>query len=329
MSENIKLFVKTLVGAPVKLIMKETDSVYNLKEKILSLTGIPLKEQIVIFSDILRTDSKLLKSFLTRNGNTCLVLTEKESPKCIIFKEINIKIEYEEINSILKIIINNWTTVYGLKEMINQGEKIPLEYQNILYNDNILEDEKTLYYYGIKEDSILNLKKVKNIKKIKIYIKNEDQTNYNAYLVSPYEKINCLKDKILKSENIKIFDWLNIYYLDKSMKTGEISESTLLDQDNLYDKFINEEDQLIYEVFNLGENSNDIRIKINNNNRSVNSIYVKKSDRIISIKEKYLGIPESFRCVFKGNLLENNKRIQDYNILNDDTINIIPHFLGY
>lgn len=327
MNEKIKLFVQPPVGAPIKLVIKETDSIYNLKEKILSLTGIPLKDQIIIFAYIVRTDSELLKSFLIRKIITCHVLTEKNSPKCIIFKEINIKIEYEEINTVLKIIITNWTSVYELKEMINQREKIPLEYQNIIYNGNILEDDKTLYYYGIKEDSMLYLKKAKNFKRIKIYIKNEDQTNYNAYLVSPYEKINCLKDKILKSENIKIFDCLNIYYLDKSMKTGEISESILLDEDNLYNKFINEDDNIIYEVFNLGENSNDIRIKINNI-RKVRTIYAKKSDTISSIKSKFLGDFESFRFVFKGNLLENNKRIQDYNILNDDTIDIIPRLIG-
>ena len=65
----------------------------------------------------------------------------------------------------IKIIIDNLTSIYEIKQKIYENEKIPIWNQNILYNDNILEDEKTLYYYGIKEDSILNLKKLEILKK--------------------------------------------------------------------------------------------------------------------------------------------------------------------
>ena len=55
------------------------------------------------------------------------------------------------------------------KKFVIIHENNQIEKKNILYNENILEDENTLYYYGIKKDSILNLKKTKNLIKIKIY----------------------------------------------------------------------------------------------------------------------------------------------------------------
>ena len=52
------------------------------------------------------------------------------------------------------------------------------------------------------------------MKKIKIYIKDDDQISFNTFVVSPYEKISNLKNEIIKKEKIKIFDYLNIYYLN-------------------------------------------------------------------------------------------------------------------
>ena len=332
MNENIKILVKKLVGKnPLKILMKKTDYNTNLKEKIRSLVGIPITCQKIISKGRQLEDSELINFSLNKNINT-VYLVFLNHP--LIRKEINIKIEYKEIQKVLKINIDNWTSVYELKQNIFQNEKIQIENQNILYNDNILEDEKTLYYYGIKADSILNLQQKENLNKIKIYIKDEDQTSFNTYLVSPYEKIKELKNKIIKYENIKIFDYLNIYFLNKSGETGKFSEVILLDEYNLYDEFIGEEAQLVYSIFNFPKNSNDIKINIKGLVGNEYFIYVKQSDKLSFIIDIFCRLNkikdniDSIICICKGKKLEGNKRIQDYNIENNDTILIIGILRG-
>ena len=330
MDENIKIFVKLLTGRFIKLIMKETKSINNLKEKITSLTGIPIACQNIIICPHVKEDSELLYNLLTQNINRCHLITKNH---CFIQKEVNIKIEYEDVNKTIKIIIDNWTSIYELKQKIYENEKFPIEKQNILYNDTILEDEKTLYYYGIKDGCILNLKKSENLKKIKIYIKDDDQISFNTFLVSPYEKISNIKNEIIKKEKIKIFDYLNIYYLNKSYKTGEIYEDILFEDNTLYDRFITDEDKLVFSLFNFPKNYNDIKLNLVDISRKSYLVNFKPSDKIYFIREifcrltKFKNIKE-LKCIYKGISLDVNKRIEDYNILNNDSIEIRQFLRG-
>ena len=64
----------------------------------------------------IKQDYELLYNLLTQNINTChLIMQQKYT---FIQKEIKIKIEYEELNKIIKIIIGNWTSVYELRQKI-------------------------------------------------------------------------------------------------------------------------------------------------------------------------------------------------------------------
>ena len=123
MDENIKIFVKLLTGPFIKLIMKETESIHNLKETITSLTGIPIICQDITIKAYPRQDSELLNNLLTQNINYCHLVFRKYT---LIQKEIKIKIEYEDINKIIKIIIDNWTSRYKIKQKIYENEKIPI-----------------------------------------------------------------------------------------------------------------------------------------------------------------------------------------------------------
>ena len=171
------------------------------------------------------------------------------------------------------------------------------------------------------------------MKKIKIYIKDDDQISFNTFLVSPYETISNLKNEIIKKEKIKIFDYLNIYYLNKSHKTGEISEDILFEDNILYDRFISDEDKLVFSLFNFPKNYNDIKINVSGLNGKSYLINCNLSDRISSIKEKFFWLTKfkdtkKFYCIYEGIKLEGNKRVEDYNILNHDNIAIIPPLRG-
>ena len=53
--------------------------------------------------------------------------------------------------------VNPTTTILEVKEKINVRQGIPLDQQRLLFNEIILEDDKTLDYYNIKENSIIYL----------------------------------------------------------------------------------------------------------------------------------------------------------------------------
>ena len=62
-------------------------------------------------------------------------------------------------------------------------------------------------------------------------------------------------------------------------------------------------------------------------------LYFKPSDRISSIKERFCRLIKfkdikQFKCIYKGDRLEDNKKIEDYNILNNDTIAIVLSLRG-
>ena len=108
-----------MTGRFIKLIMKETKSIKNLKETITSLTGIPIICQAIIIQAHTKEDYELLHNLLTQNINRCRLITRNYT---FVQKEIKIKIEYEDLNKIIKIIIDDWTSVYELKQKIYENK---------------------------------------------------------------------------------------------------------------------------------------------------------------------------------------------------------------
>jgi uncharacterized glyoxalase superfamily protein PhnB len=48
-------------------------------------------------------------------------------------------------------------TVFELKDTIERVDQTPFDQQRIIYNGKQLEDERTLDYYDIKQDSIVHI----------------------------------------------------------------------------------------------------------------------------------------------------------------------------
>lgn len=89
-------------------------------------------------------------------------------------------------------------TILQIKNMINEKKEILQEYQQLKFKETILEDEKKLYEYEIKNESLINL--VNKNEKIKIWISGRYDRNIDI-------KINVLE----KCKEIKNYLWNNTF----------------------------------------------------------------------------------------------------------------------
>ena len=226
-----------------------------------------------------------------------------------IQKNINIKIEDE--NKIIKMNINEQTSIYEIKKNIFEKEKISPG--DLFYNGVILEDYVT--GYKLEDNSVLTFNK-KDQKFIKIYLYNVYRENFFiTMLVSPFENIESLKKLIIEKENIKNPENYSVYILP-----GEKS-------------YLEYGDNLRYYIINkLQKNQNEIKIKIVKGFTDLKyyEVYIKPNDKINSIKLLFCPgkLAERFSLIYKNIRLDGNKTFEDYNIKNDDEIYLALRLRG-
>ncbi len=113
---------------------------------------------------------------------------------------IKIKVRYDSNIKFYK--VRSINSIKDIKIKIQDKEGFQVKFQNLSYNGNLLEDDKTLFDYSIKNDSILVLD-LKPINKILIFVQPKNGTKILLNVIEN-EKIEKLKLKIQKKE--KIYD---------------------------------------------------------------------------------------------------------------------------
>ena len=90
--------------------------------------------------------------------------------------------------------VNQTDTIKIIKDKINTKENIPPEQQRLIFAGKIIEDEKTLCDYSIKNESTLHLAlRLKSVKKLTIKT-NIGKTLYIDF--NPSDTIKNIKEKI-------------------------------------------------------------------------------------------------------------------------------------
>ena len=226
----------------------------------------------------------------------------KKGKKDPVQKIINIKIEDE--NKIIKMNIDEQTSIYQIKKTIFKKEKISP--RNLFNKGEILEDYVTCY--KLQDNSVITLNK-KDENFIKIYLYNIERENFFiTMLISPFEEIESLKKILIEKENIKDPENYSVY---------------ILPRENYYFQY---GDKLRYYIINkFKKNPNDIKIYIELipgiKNLNYYEFYIKPNDKINLIKFLFCPYePDSRSLIHKGRRLEDNKTFEDYKIENDDKI---------
>ncbi|KAL7602557.1 hypothetical protein Lser_V15G22993 [Lactuca serriola] len=148
---DMRIFVKTLTGETISMVVESSETIGNLKKKIRKIDGNPLSRYYLIIAGKNLEDGKTLRDQNIQNGSTLhMILRFKAGSDMPIFvktltgKTIKLEVESSE----------NTDTV---KSKIRDIEGIPLHQQRLTIAGKNLKDNMTLKEYNIQQGSTLDL----------------------------------------------------------------------------------------------------------------------------------------------------------------------------
>ena len=196
-------------------------------------------------------------------------------------------------------------TIEYIKDKIKDYGDEDLNQYKLSISGMLLEDNKTLEYYNIKNQPTLHLVQVKifkiivlNLNKKNFFIEVESSDTLKKLKKKIEDKQEILPNKfklILNGEKLEHNKTIRDYELNRNIIYLEYDEN--------------------FEIFLLTPNE------------EVYNLNVKPSDKIINIKEKIKDkldiLPNQYKLIFNENELEEYKTLDDYNIKKEDIIYLV------
>ena len=283
-----KISVKTTYGKILKIDVKPSDKIVNIKEKIQE-EGLNPTQYHLFFDEILLKDDTFYSDYNIPSEKIIKII-----PKNII------QIKNKD-SKILDIEVTPSDTIENIKNKIKKTEDLDSTPFHLFFGEIILEDDKTLQDYNISSENIIE-KVQKGIFQIK---------HINGSIIDIEAKssdiIENIKEKIKNKEEIV------------QCRCELIFEGRQLDDCKTLEYYnINEKSQIYIKYYKI------LDIILNINDEKQIYLNIESKDTIKKLKNKIDNlegiIPNNYKLSFKGIKIEEDNKIEDYEIKNKDII---------
>ena len=284
-----KLTIKTNIDKTLYIDFNPSNTIKNIKEKIEIEEKLDSSQFRLFHNDILLNDDQTIQDYnISINDAINLVVQNIIIIRTIDYRDIYLQVNfYDHIERIIE-------------KLRHKVEIPPKQYILLLKNGLILEDDKTLNDYNIKENSIIY---IKYYKKLEIVV-NMNNEKYFYLNVKSLDTINTIINKINKIEKLIpnkykfIYNKEKIDDFNKTLEFYEINNGSILNLLTID----------IIRIFVQNLLGKQIVIK-------VDSIYTTIQDIKEKINEKEGISPDQYILKYNEIKLEDdNKTIDDYDI---------------
>ena len=306
--DSFFLTIETSDHRTFKVPATSCDTIGSVKHTIQKMEGIKKTRQILSYKNGVLDDNHLIEWIDDAKDKPVLHMD------IITSFPIDIQTPYEKFS----ITVGETDTILDLKKKIEADCGIAIEYQILRFNGAELEDDHIVDYYKIDKYDLINV----SIKPHTISLLVKTSTGKSIEVSAPNtDTIEMVKKQIQEQEGIPIECQIldngdarcdNSRILESlSLRNGTTLDLTILSEESLSQSYEVEIHSITGKIFKLHVHSFD------------------PVDHLKSLIGEHEGIsPDSFRLIFAGKSLDDEKTLAEYGISNDCTVHLLLRLGG-